>query len=99
MLIRRPTVWLRRDLKTWETSLETAPVEFPDEVTYRAFVETVVFRLHLAALPAALRPAFSRRGDPTRHENGRRFHTRLCAAESQRPQSPACEMSAVNLRG
>jgi len=41
-----------------ETSLETAPVDFPDEATYRAFVETVVFRLHLAALPAALRPAF-----------------------------------------
>lgn len=41
-----------------ETSLEPAPVDFPDEPSYRAFVETVVFRLHLAALPPALRPAF-----------------------------------------
>ena len=41
-----------------ETSLEPAPVVFSDEPSYRAFVETVVFRLHLAALPEALRPSF-----------------------------------------
>jgi len=41
-----------------ETSLESAPIEFQDEATYRAYVTTVVFRLHLARLPEALRPAF-----------------------------------------
>ena len=41
-----------------ETSLETAPVVFDDEAAYRAFVSTVVFRLHLARLPEELRPAF-----------------------------------------
>ena len=41
-----------------QTSLEPAPVTFTDEQSYRAFVATVVFRLHLAALPEALRPAF-----------------------------------------
>jgi trans-aconitate 2-methyltransferase len=41
-----------------ETSLEPAPVVFADERAYRAFVSTVVFRLHLAALPDRLRPAF-----------------------------------------
>jgi trans-aconitate 2-methyltransferase len=41
-----------------ETSLEAAPVEFTDEASYRFFVATVVFRLHLARLPEALRPGF-----------------------------------------
>ncbi len=41
-----------------ETSLEPAPVVFDDESTYRAFVSTVVFRLHLAALPEHLREPF-----------------------------------------
>ena len=41
-----------------ETSLEPAPVEFEDAASYRAFVATVVFRLHLARLPDALQPAF-----------------------------------------
>ncbi len=31
---------------------------FTDEASYRAYVTTVVFRLHLARLPEALRPAF-----------------------------------------
>jgi hypothetical protein len=33
-------------------------VTFETEETYRAFVSTVVFRLHLAKLPEELRPAF-----------------------------------------
>jgi trans-aconitate 2-methyltransferase len=41
-----------------ETSLEAAPITFEDEEMYRAFVSTVVFRLHLAKLPEDLRPAF-----------------------------------------
>ena len=41
-----------------DTSLETAPVAFEDEAAYRAFVSTVVFRLHLAKLPDELRLAF-----------------------------------------
>jgi trans-aconitate 2-methyltransferase len=41
-----------------EASLEPAPVGFSDERSYRAFVETVVFRLHLAALPERLRASF-----------------------------------------
>ena len=41
-----------------ETSLEAAPVVFDDETAYRAFVSTVVFRLHLGRLPDNLRPAF-----------------------------------------
>ena len=41
-----------------ETSLESAPVRFEDEQTYRAFVTTVVFRLHLAKLPEELRGPF-----------------------------------------
>lgn len=41
-----------------EAGLEPAPVTFADGASYRAFVETVVFRLHLAALPENLRPAF-----------------------------------------
>ena len=40
------------------TSLEAAPVTFEDEQMYRAFVSTVVFRLHLAKLPDELRPGF-----------------------------------------
>ena len=41
-----------------ETSLEPAPIDFADEASYRAYVSTVVFRLHLARLPEPLRPAF-----------------------------------------
>ena len=41
-----------------DTSLEAAPVVFEDETAYRAFVATVVFRLHLARLPEELQPAF-----------------------------------------
>jgi trans-aconitate 2-methyltransferase len=41
-----------------ETSLEAAPIEFTDEARYRAYVSTVVFRLHLARLPEVLRPGF-----------------------------------------
>lgn len=41
-----------------EANLEPAPVTFADENSYRAFVSTVVFRLHLAALPENLRAAF-----------------------------------------
>jgi hypothetical protein len=41
-----------------DTSLEAAPITFEDEETYRAFVSTVVFRLHLAKLSDELRPAF-----------------------------------------
>jgi len=41
-----------------ETSLESAPIEFADEASYRAYVTTVVFRLHLARLPEELRTAF-----------------------------------------
>ena len=41
-----------------DTSLEIAPVVFDDEIAYRAYVSTVVFRLHLASLPETLRPAF-----------------------------------------
>jgi trans-aconitate 2-methyltransferase len=41
-----------------ETSLEAAPIVFEDEASYRAFVSTVVFRLHLAKLPEELSPAF-----------------------------------------
>lgn len=41
-----------------ETSLEAAPVEFEDETSYRAFVATVVFRLHLARLPESMRAVF-----------------------------------------
>ncbi|HXT70480.1 MAG TPA: class I SAM-dependent methyltransferase [Vicinamibacterales bacterium] len=40
------------------TSLEAAPVTFDDEAQYRAFVSTVVFRLHLARLPEELRMPF-----------------------------------------
>ena len=40
------------------TDLESAPVTFESEETYRAFVSTVVFRLHLAKLPEELRSAF-----------------------------------------
>lgn len=40
------------------TSLEAAPVTFEDEPRYRAFVSTVVFRLHLAKLPDELRSSF-----------------------------------------
>jgi len=41
-----------------DTSLEPAPVVFSDERAYRAFVQTVVFRLHLAALPEQMRSTF-----------------------------------------
>lgn len=41
-----------------DTSLEAAPVTFSTESDYRAFVSTVVFRLHLAKLPADLRTPF-----------------------------------------
>ena len=41
-----------------QTSLEPAPVDFTDEGAYRAYVSTVVFRLHLAQLPDALRAPF-----------------------------------------
>jgi len=41
-----------------ETSLESAPIAFADEPSYRAYVTTVVFRLHLARLPETLRAAF-----------------------------------------
>jgi trans-aconitate 2-methyltransferase len=41
-----------------DTSLEAAPVTFENEEAYRAFVSTVVFRLHLAKLPEELRPVF-----------------------------------------
>jgi trans-aconitate 2-methyltransferase len=41
-----------------ETGLEPAPITFSDESSYRAFVETVVYRLHLAALPPDLRASF-----------------------------------------
>ena len=41
-----------------DTSLEPALVAFEDEASYRAFVSTVVFRLHLANLPDDLRPVF-----------------------------------------
>jgi len=41
-----------------DTSLEAAPITFENEETYRAFVSTVVFRLHLAKLPEELRPVF-----------------------------------------
>jgi trans-aconitate 2-methyltransferase len=41
-----------------ETRLEATPVAFEDERSYRAFVSTVVFRVHLALLPSELRPAF-----------------------------------------
>jgi trans-aconitate 2-methyltransferase len=41
-----------------ETSLESSPIVFEDEAPYRAFVSTVVFRLHLAKLPPELQPAF-----------------------------------------
>ena len=44
--------------KDIETSLEAAPVDFTDERAYRAYVSTVVFRLHLAHLPDALRAPF-----------------------------------------
>ncbi len=40
------------------TSLEAAPVAFDDEDSYRAFVKTVVFRLHLARLPPDLHEPF-----------------------------------------
>lgn len=48
----------RAGLTNIDTSLEAAPVTFPDEPSYRAFVTTVVFRLHLARLPEDLRSAF-----------------------------------------
>lgn len=41
-----------------ETSLESAPITFADDASYRTFVATVVFRLHLARLPEPMRPAF-----------------------------------------
>ncbi|HEX5071028.1 MAG TPA: methyltransferase domain-containing protein [Vicinamibacterales bacterium] len=41
-----------------QTSLEPAPIRFADEPSYRAFVETVVYRVHLSALPAHLRSSF-----------------------------------------
>ncbi len=41
-----------------DTSLEAAPITLADEESYRAYVATVVFRLHLARLPEPLRPAF-----------------------------------------
>jgi trans-aconitate 2-methyltransferase len=41
-----------------ETNLEPAPVKFSDEAAYRAFVTTVVFRLHLGKLPADLKKPF-----------------------------------------
>ena len=41
-----------------ETSLEAAPIELSDEHAYRAYVSTVVFRLHLSRLPESLQPAF-----------------------------------------
>ena len=41
-----------------ETNLEAAPVVFDDDATYRAFVATVVFRLHLAKLPEDRRSRF-----------------------------------------
>ena len=41
-----------------ETTLESAPIVFEEEGAYRAFVSTVVFRLHLAKLPQELQPAF-----------------------------------------
>jgi len=42
-----------------ETSLELAPTPFPDEATYREFVEKLVFRASLARLPdAATRAAY-----------------------------------------
>lgn len=41
-----------------ETSLESAPIVLADEEAYRAYVTTVVFRLHLARLPEPLRAAF-----------------------------------------
>jgi len=40
------------------TNIEDAPVNFDNEADYRAFVSTVVLRLHLARLPDALRDAF-----------------------------------------
>ncbi len=40
------------------TTLEPSPIVFNDEAAYRTFVATVVFRLHLAALPPELRPRF-----------------------------------------
>lgn len=40
------------------TGLEAAPVTFEDEARYRAFVSTVVFRLHLARLPEDLKSSF-----------------------------------------
>lgn len=40
------------------TSLEESPVRFEDEATYRAYVSTVVFRLHLSRLPDELRSPF-----------------------------------------
>lgn len=40
------------------TSLEAAPVTFENETDYRAFVSTVVFRLHLAKLPDDEQPVF-----------------------------------------
>jgi len=39
-------------------TLEPAPIVFEDEGAYRAFVSTVVFRLHLGALPEELRGPF-----------------------------------------
>jgi trans-aconitate 2-methyltransferase len=41
-----------------ETDLEAAPVVFPDSVTFRDYVATVILRPHLARLPDELRPLF-----------------------------------------
>lgn len=41
-----------------ETTLEYSPIVFESEDQYRAYVLTVVFRLHLARLPVELRESF-----------------------------------------
>jgi len=41
-----------------DTSLEETPIVFANEADYRAFVRTVVFRLHLAKLPGELQERF-----------------------------------------
>jgi D-lactate dehydrogenase (cytochrome) len=67
---------------------------FSDEHAYRAFVETVVFRLHLARLPPQQRQLFLDEIVERVGSVAERFHPRLRALEPAR--TPALMESALN---
>jgi trans-aconitate 2-methyltransferase len=66
-----------------ETNLEEAPIRFENEADYRAFVRTVVFRLHLANLPA---------------ERQERFLDEMTQRASRLPQKLTLDYVRLNMR-